>query len=308
MFTNAQSLMDLINKTEKDFMNNLFSDFFKHSCLKQQKELGKCIVNQQIYVHRYEHSSSNRLKFISFIKTIDLTENHLKLNTSQFSMTESDKKCDVLESLSEKIKERGYRHIGTEFLLKCLPKVEIHHTFTMNDVVNCNHISCINLDSIWVSCMIRGLILLNRSGEKIFNLNEKYLFFSSGYHTVNKEGELIYIGNDFKLSKFSKENKTIPICRTNELSKEWAPECVYSSPITEDILVGMSRSTVSPPPKMTDLYRFEKEEGKIFRFNKSGLLTQTTYANEKELYFSSIPKFITENNNGDVVKSALNMT
>lgn len=137
---------------------------------------------------------------------------------------------------------------------------------------------------------------------------KKYLFFSSGYHTVNKEGELIYIGNDFKLSKFSKENKTIPICRTNELSKEWAPECVYSSPITEDILVGMSRSTVYPPPKMTDLYRFEKEEGKIFRFNKSGLLTQTTYANEKELYFSSIPKFITENNNGDVVISALNMT
>lgn len=308
MFTKAQSLMDLINKTEEDFMNNLFSDFFKHRCLKQQKELGKCIVNQQKYVYRYEHSSSNRLKFISFIKTIDLTENHLKLHTSQFSMTESDKKCDVLESLSEKIKERGYRHIGTEFLLKCLPKVEIHHTFTMNDVVNCNHISCINLDSIWVSCMIRGLILLNRSGEKIFSLNEKYLFFSSGYHTVNKEGELIYIGNDFKLSKCSKENKTIPICRTNELSKEWAPECVYSSPINEDILVGMSRSTVSPPPKMTDLYRFEKEKGKIFRFNKSGLLTQTTYANEKELYFSSIPKFITENNNGDVVISALNMT
>lgn len=37
-------------------------------------------------------------------------------------------------------------------------------------------------------------------------------------------------------------------------------------------------------------------------------MTQTTYANEKELYFSSIPKFITENNNGDVVISALNMT
>lgn len=308
MFTKAQSLKDLIDNAEKDFMNNLFCDFFKHRCLKQQKELGKCIVNQQKYVYRYEHSSSNRLKFISFIKTIDLSENHLKLHTSQFSMTESDKKCDVLESLSEKIKERGYRHIGTEFLLKCLPKVEFHHTFTMNDVVNCNHITCINLDSIWVSCMIRGLILLNRSGEKIFSLNEKYLFFVSGYHTVNKEGELIYIGNDFKLSKFSKEIKTIPICRANELSQEWAPECVYSSPVTEDILVGMSISTVFPPTKMNDKYRFEKREGKIFRFNKNGLLTETTFPNEKELYLSCIPKFITENNNGDVVISALNIT
>lgn len=304
MFTKAKSLKDIIDKAEKDFMNNLFCDFFKHRCLKQQKELGKCIVNQQKYVYRYEHSSINRLRFIKCIKKIDLTENHLKLHTSQFSMTESDKKYDFFESLSDKIIERGYRHVGTEFMLKCLPKVEFHHTFTVNDVFNCYHISCINLDSIWVSCMIQGLILLNRSVEKIFRLNEKYMFFASGYHTVNKEGELIYIGNDFKLSKFSKENKTIPICRANELSQEWAPECVYSSPVTEDILVGMSRSSL---PK-TDKYRFEKRVGKIFRFNKSGLLTETTFPNEKELYCSCIPKFITENNNGDVVISALNMT
>lgn len=125
---------------------------------------------------------------------------------------------------------------------------------------------------------------------------------------MNKEGELIYIGNDIKLSKFSKENKTIPICRANELSQEWAPECVYSSPVTEDILVGMSISSVFPPPKMTDKYRFEKRVGKIFRFNKNGLLTETTFPNDNELYCSCIPKFITENNNVDVVISALNMT
>lgn len=64
----------------------------------------------------------------------------------------------------KKIKEGELRHVRTEFLLKCLPKVEFHHTFTTNDVVNCNHISCINLDHIWVSCVIGGLILLNRSG------------------------------------------------------------------------------------------------------------------------------------------------
>lgn len=304
MFTKAKSLKDIIDKAEKDFMNNLFCAFFKHRCLKQQKEFGKCIVNQQKYVYRYEHSSINRLRFIKCIKKIDLTENHLKLHTSQFSMTESDKKCDILESLSEKIKESGYRHVCTEFRLKCVPKVEFHHTFTINGVVNCTYISCINVDSIWVSCMLRGLILLNRSGEKILSLNKKDLLFTSGYHTVNR----IYIENDFKLSKCSKGNKTIPFCRANELSQECVPECVYSSPLTEDKLVGMSRSTVFPPSKMTDLYRFEKEEGEIFRVNKRGLLTQTAYAKVKKLYFSSIPKFITENNNGDVVISALNMT
>lgn len=43
------------------------------------------------------------------------------------------------------------------------------------------------------------------------------MFFVSGYYIVNKEGELIYIGNDFKLLKFLKENKMIFICRVNEL-------------------------------------------------------------------------------------------
>lgn len=124
MFIKAQSLKDIIDKAaEKDFMNNLFCGFFKHRCLKQQKGLGKCIVNQQTYVYRYEYSSSYPIQFISIKKTIDLTEKHLTLHTSQFSMTESDKKYDVFESLSEKIIERGYRHVGTEFMLKCLPKV-----------------------------------------------------------------------------------------------------------------------------------------------------------------------------------------
>lgn len=194
-------------------------------------------------------------------------------------MTESDKKCDVLESLSETIIDRGYRHVGTEFMLKCLPKVEFHHTFTVNEVLFCNHISCINLDRIWVSGMIEGLNLSNRSGENLLHVNLNFMPLLSGCHTVNKDGDLIYIGNN-KLSKISKENKTIPICRTDELSQEWASECVFSSPVTEDILVGMSISTVFPQPKMTDLHRFEKRMGKIFRFNKKGLLTQSQYPKE----------------------------
>lgn len=102
-------------------------------------------------------------------------------------MPESVIKEDVMESLSEKI----------NFLLKCLPKIEFHHTFTMNDVFDCNHISSINIDRIWVSSMIRGLILSNRSGKELLNLN--FMPLLSGYHTVNKDGDFIYIGDDFKL-------------------------------------------------------------------------------------------------------------
>lgn len=59
--------------------------------------------------------------------------------------------------------------------------------------------------------------------------------------------------------------------------------------------------------KMIDEYRFEKREGKIFWFNKNGLLIEIIFFNEKELYLLCIFKFIIENNNGDVVILVLNI-
>lgn len=69
-------------------------------------------------------------------------------------MIEFDKKYDFFELLSDKIIERGYWYVGIEFMFKCLLKVEFYYMFIVNDVFNCYYILCINLDSIWVSCMI----------------------------------------------------------------------------------------------------------------------------------------------------------
>lgn len=73
--------------------------------------------------------------------------------------------------------------------------------------------------------------------------------------------------------------------------------------VIEDILVGMFRFLLFK----IDIYRFEKRVGKIFWFNKSGLLIEIIFFNEKELYCLCIFKFIIENNNGDVVILVLNM-
>ena len=69
----------------------------------------------------------------------------------------------------------------------------------------------------------------------------------------------------------------------------WEPRCVYWSPSTGDLLVGM--------------YNIDTETGKVTRYNQSGQLTQTIKHDNTGRGLYSGPIHITENNNGDVVVS-----
>eukprot|EP00105_Crassostrea_gigas_P033965 XP_019918113.1 PREDICTED: uncharacterized protein LOC109617067 [Crassostrea gigas] len=65
--------------------------------------------------------------------------------------------------------------------------------------------------------------------------------------------------------------------------------CVYWSPSTGDLLVGM--------------YNNDAVTGKVTRYNLSGQLTQTIQHDNTGRRLYSFPIYITENNNGDVVVS-----
>nr|XP_034319907.1 uncharacterized protein LOC117687458 [Crassostrea gigas] len=69
----------------------------------------------------------------------------------------------------------------------------------------------------------------------------------------------------------------------------WEPRCVYWSPSTGDLLVGMCN--------------YNTESGKVTRYNQSGQLTQTIQNDNTGEGLYREPKYITENNNGDVVVS-----
>lgn len=71
----------------------------------------------------------------------------------------------------------------------------------------------------------------------------------------------------------------------------WRPRCVYWSQLTGDLLVGMNRDN----PRI----------GKVTRYNPSGQLTQTIQHDNTGIDLYSIPNYITENTNGDVVVSDL---
>nr|XP_034309352.1 uncharacterized protein LOC117683690 [Crassostrea gigas] len=290
MLTKAQTLKHLIDYIQKDFMCNVFCDFdFKHRCLKQKKETIIHIVSLQRYVYIYEQRRVIRpLQFLSSIKTA-LPQIHPTLHTSQLSMTESLNKEDVMESLSAiQITERGNRRVGNQWLLKLTSAPEFHQSLTVPGVDRCDHISCVTSDRVWVSDGRNNLMLTDTTGVPLHRVEDSWN--GDGLHTVNSESELIYIDRNYNINKLSKDMKTTTtfIERTNST---WRPWCVYWSPSTGDLLVGM--------------YNYRTKTAKVTRYNQSGQLTQTIQHDNTGRGLYSIPLYVTENNNGDVVVSDL---
>ncbi|XP_065928912.1 uncharacterized protein [Magallana gigas] len=289
MLTKTQALMHLIDYIQNDFMCNVFCDFdFKHRCLKQKKEIIIHIVSLQRYVHIYEQRRVIRpLQFLSSIKTA-LPQIHPSLHTSQLFMTESLNKEDVMESLSAiQITERGNRRVGNQCLLKLTSVPEFHQSLTVTGVGRCLHISCVTSDRVWVSDR-NNLILTDTTGVPLHRVEDSWGDLYGGLHTVNSQSELIYINRNYNINELSKDMKTTTtfIERTD---CTWEPRCVYWSPFTGDLLVGM--------------WYIHTETGKVTRYDQSGQLTQTIQHDNIGWGLYSIPYYITENNNGDVVVS-----
>nr|XP_034320812.1 uncharacterized protein LOC117687782 isoform X2 [Crassostrea gigas] len=291
MLSKAQRLKDLTNFVLNDLMVNVFCDFdLKHRCLKQKIEVSRNIVCLERYVHIYEQKGVIRpLQFLSSVKTA-LPLIHLTHHISQLSMTESLNKEDVMESLSAiQITERGNRRLRNERLLKLMSGAEFHESLTITDVSRCYHISIVTSDLFWVSDVDNKLILSNTAGDIIYKSNDVCAGdddYGNGSHTVNNESELIYINRNYDINKLSKDRTTTTtfIERTDSI---WKPRCVYWSPSTGDLLVGM----------------YNDDTGKVTRYNQSGQLTQTLQYDSIGLPLYCEPCLITENNNGDVVVS-----
>ncbi|XP_061193746.1 uncharacterized protein LOC133201976 [Saccostrea echinata] len=164
----------------------------------------------------------------------------------------------------------------------------LQKSVTVTGVSECNHISRVSSDRVWISDYYNNLILTNTAGDKLHHLTDIRSGYSGG-HTVNNDGDLIYIDSHGNINKLSTENtvKTTLI----KYTAPWRPRCVYSSPSTGDLLVAMFN---------TDTRR----EGKVVRYNSTGEHIQTIqYNNNTGQRLYSRPDYITENRNGDVIVS-----
>ncbi|XP_061193734.1 uncharacterized protein LOC133201963 [Saccostrea echinata] len=164
----------------------------------------------------------------------------------------------------------------------------LQKSVTVPGVSVCNHITRVSSDRVWISDY-KDLILTNTAGDKLHHLTDIGSY--TGGHTVNNDGDLIYIDRQGNINKLSTDN-TVKTTLIKYNTAPWRPRCVYSSPSTGDLLVGM--------------YNTDTWIGKVVRYNSTGEHIQTKqYNNNTGQRLYRDPIYITENHNGDVIVSDL---
>lgn len=101
---------------------------------------------------------------------------------------------------------------------------------------------------------------------------------------MNSKDEIFYIDRDNDIKKISDYKETTTFKRSKN---SYRNHCVYCSPSTGDLLVGVSNRVT----------------GMVDRYSQTGHLTQTIKYDKRGGTLYVKPHFITENKNGDVVVS-----
>ncbi|XP_062566111.1 uncharacterized protein LOC134228467, partial [Saccostrea cucullata] len=158
-------------------------------------------------------------------------------------------------------------------------KAVLHKSVTVSGVSESKHITHVLTDRVWISDNKGNLILTNMTGDILDSVTGLYQY-GYGVHSVTRDSAVIYIDSDYNIIKLSTDKvKTTVIPYTSP----WFPYCVYSSPSTGDLLVGMT--------------------GQVNRYNNTGQHIQTIQHDNTGQRLYTEPVYITENHNGDVIVS-----
>nr|XP_022302772.1 uncharacterized protein LOC111110501 [Crassostrea virginica]XP_022302846.1 uncharacterized protein LOC111110501 [Crassostrea virginica]XP_022302925.1 uncharacterized protein LOC111110501 [Crassostrea virginica]XP_022303000.1 uncharacterized protein LOC111110501 [Crassostrea virginica]XP_022303071.1 uncharacterized protein LOC111110501 [Crassostrea virginica] len=280
----GQTKAEMRGQGLKDLIDEVLAGDLEDRCIIQKTRMTRHMTKLLRYYHRFEQlSETMETRPFKF----------LRIMTRKHSPWKDDMKTiiNMLVNLMKEIRlvPSGIpRRAGVEDLLTLLSSPVVQKSLSVTGVKHCYHISCVTPDWVWVSDY-NNLILTDTATGKQLHSVEHSLHSDIGKHTVNCEGELIYIDMERNIIKLCNDMKT-----TTTLIKHtdttWRPLSVYCSPSSGDLLVGM--------------WRYDADTGKVMRYDNTGKYKQTIPHNDNtphRLY--ERPWFITENNNGDVLVS-----
>ncbi|XP_056007452.1 uncharacterized protein LOC125653150 isoform X3 [Ostrea edulis] len=267
MSTKAQRLKDLIDTVVCDV--ELLIDRIQQ----QKRKMNRQLVHLQNYEDRYEQSANRAVQFLLFIKTGRVPQ--IKNCPSQ-----------LLSVIPEIQMTTGKRQVGIDECVKLMSTPVLHTSVCVTGVSRVFHISRVMSDRVWVSDR-DDLILTDTTGDTIHRVTDRTPWYGGGVHTVNSSGELIYIDRELNINKLSTDNKTVT--RLIQSTSPWYPQCMYCSPSTGDMMVGMCNT--------------DTETGKVTRYNSSGQHILTIEHDNTGHTLYSYSHYITENNNGDIIVS-----
>ncbi|XP_078341072.1 uncharacterized protein LOC144627562 isoform X2 [Crassostrea virginica] len=282
----GQSKAELRGQGLKDLIDEVLAGDLEDRCIIQKTIMTRHMTKLLRYYHRFEKLS----------KTMETRPfKFLRIMTQKHSTQKDDMKpiINILVNLMKEIRlvPSGIpRRAGVEDLLTLLSCPVLQKSLSVTGVERCSHISCVTPDRVWVSDY-GNLILIDTAtvDEKLHSVEDS-LNSLTGMHTVNCMGELIYIDKEYNINKLCNDmNTTTKLIKYTDTT--WKPRCVYCSPSSGDLLVGM-RTAKYP------------RTGKVMRYDNTGKHKQTIPHDDNTphtLYRS--PCYITENNNGDVLVS-----
>ena len=191
-------------------------------------------------------------------------------------------------------------------LLTLMSSPVLQKSITVKGVYRCNEIVVVTSEMVWVSnCSVPNfddlrnekLILSDTEGNTLAQITDPHCYLK-GFHTMSKNRDLIYIADNENIIKLSNDMKT----KTTVVTKtDWMPYSVFCSKSSGDVLVGMVDNV--PGQNYTCDVLSSSIKGKITRYDQFGLHTQTVEYDHAGQRLFVFPKFITENNNGDVIVS-----
>nr|XP_022302454.1 uncharacterized protein LOC111110282 [Crassostrea virginica] len=284
----GQSKVEMRGQGLKDLIDEVLAGDLEDRCFIQKTRMTRHMTKLLRYYHRFEQlSETMETRPFKFLRI--MTRKHSPRKDTMKTIIK------MLVNLMKEIRlvPSGIpRRAGVEDLLTLLSSPVVQKSLSVTGVKDCRHISCVTPDRVWVSDSNNLILTDTATGKKLHSVKHS-LYSDSGKQTVNYEGELIYIDEEYNIIKLCNDMKT-----TTTLIKHtdttWEPRCVYCSPSSGDLLVGMRRYD-------TDTYTYT---GKVMWYDNTGKHKQTIPHDDNtphDLYWQ--PRYITENNNGDVLVS-----
>ena len=184
----------------------------------------------------------------------------------------------ILSVFEERVKRKFHSEGKLQMSSPMLQKY-----ITLPSIFECGHISFVTPDRIWASDYHKLIFLDSATSDEQYCVKNS---LGSYYekHTINSEGELIYIDKKKTINRLSCNRKTSTVLIKYRLL---SPRCVYCSPSTGDLLVGVRDLKI----------------GKLMRYDNTGRHIKTIPQKNTPFKLYEEPLFITENNNRDVVVS-----
>nr|XP_022292674.1 uncharacterized protein LOC111103591 isoform X2 [Crassostrea virginica] len=212
----------------------------------------------------------------------------------------------INDQLTQMLCQEMFQEADKDRLLTLMSSPVLQKCITVKGLNRCTEISLVTSGMFWVSNKGSAedidafkpvkLILSDTEGNTLAQITDARCYW--GVHTMSKNRDLIYIADNGNIIKLSNDMKTKTTVATKT---DWIPFCLFCSKSSGDVLVGMIINV--PGQKYTYDGVSSTVKGKITRYYQHGLHIQTVEYDHAGQRLFMCPRFITENNNGDVIVS-----